>query len=644
MAAPLSPTSLANTRSYDSEENKLSPPGDSTATNASPRSALQLNRHSSVRMRATGAVVSTAMTEGHASPLARAGSLVMHSTALGGGLPSGPPPLMRNSSLIFQSSTAASPQSASSVASPGGTMHQPSFSAANSGAVITGLGGGPSPASMGPAQLMRSGSFLFGGADSALESPRALSRAASLTFPKGAVCMPPAALARQDTMFTPPSDAPGDALATSVNLGESTGLVMPGTASPRALSPADPNNVPADNQTGSFRLRRRVVSFPTHQTDATATVPAPPAQYTSPTTAAPPILRPPSGQKPPLQLSPSQPTPSGKFSSQTVPRTNTDRRAPRSGSESEASVLLSDGEGLDLLTSPRMMHLYRCPPSWCRTIVRRHKGGLFDASKYYLHVDNTSRPSAALAPTMHAKSKSTSTKGLPKDAFGMFLLSARRRGNKPTTNFLVSLAEHGKLERLSDEYFGKVRATGVTGTEFIIYDDGESPDVVMETAAAKRKPPPLRRELAIVLYEAHMPGTCKGPRKITVVLPAPMQQAPLGKPPITERWAPLTPDESILAAFKAEPCSDRFVIMHAVEPSWSEHLQCHQLEFIDRADVRSSVKNFQLCFETVSGAAMAMQFGKLEDNAYFLDYRAPLNAALAFSVALTVFDNKLLCE
>jgi tubby-related protein 1 len=39
-----------------------------------------------------------------------------------------------------------------------------------------------------------------------------------------------------------------------------------------------------------------------------------------------------------------------------------------------------------------------------------------------------------------------------------------------------------------------------------------------------------------------------------------------------------------------------------------------------------------------------MQFGRVSDNVFSMDYQHPMSALQAFAIALSSFDGKLLCE
>lgn len=86
-------------------------------------------------------------------------------------------------------------------------------------------------------------------------------------------------------------------------------------------------------------------------------------------------------------------------------------------------------------------------------------------------------------------------------------------------------------------------------------------------------------------------------------------------------------------------------------PRWHEHLQCWCLNFHGRVTV-ASVKNFQLVAtldESQPGGkgdeeTVLLQFGKVGDDTFTMDYRQPLSAFQAFAICLTSFGTKLACE
>lgn len=86
-------------------------------------------------------------------------------------------------------------------------------------------------------------------------------------------------------------------------------------------------------------------------------------------------------------------------------------------------------------------------------------------------------------------------------------------------------------------------------------------------------------------------------------------------------------------------------------PRWHEHLQCWCLNFHGRVTV-ASVKNFQLVAtkdQSQPGGkgdeeTVLLQFGKVGDDMFTMDYRQPLSAFQAFAICLTSFGTKLACE
>jgi len=70
-------------------------------------------------------------------------------------------------------------------------------------------------------------------------------------------------------------------------------------------------------------------------------------------------------------------------------------------------------------------------------------------------------------------------------------------------------------------------------------------------------------------------------------------------------------------------------ILHNKPPIWNETNQVYQLDFGGRV-TQESAKNFQIEFE----GKQVMQFGRIDANAYTLDFEWPFTAIQAFSIAL----------
>ena len=77
------------------------------------------------------------------------------------------------------------------------------------------------------------------------------------------------------------------------------------------------------------------------------------------------------------------------------------------------------------------------------------------------------------------------------------------------------------------------------------------------------------------------------------------------------------------------------------KPQWIEHLGGHMLNFRGRVQTASS-KNFMLQ-ETLEGAEL-MLFGKVNDNQFNLDMMSHISPFVAFGIALSSFDSRIMCE
>ncbi|XP_064628378.1 tubby-related protein 4-like [Lineus longissimus] len=82
-------------------------------------------------------------------------------------------------------------------------------------------------------------------------------------------------------------------------------------------------------------------------------------------------------------------------------------------------------------------------------------------------------------------------------------------------------------------------------------------------------------------------------------------------------------------------------VMHNKAPLWNENSQVYQLDFGGRV-TQESAKNFQIEFrgKQVPNPAV-MQFGRIDSNAYTLDFQYPFTAIQAFAVALANVTQRL---
>jgi tubby-related protein 1 len=77
-------------------------------------------------------------------------------------------------------------------------------------------------------------------------------------------------------------------------------------------------------------------------------------------------------------------------------------------------------------------------------------------------------------------------------------------------------------------------------------------------------------------------------------------------------------------------------------PIWNDDIQSYLLNFHGRV-TQASVKNFQVIHNT-DPDYIIMQFGRVGEDVFTLDFRYPMCALQAFGIALSSFDGKLACE
>ncbi|XP_015119226.1 protein king tubby [Diachasma alloeum] len=210
----------------------------------------------------------------------------------------------------------------------------------------------------------------------------------------------------------------------------------------------------------------------------------------------------------------------------------------------------------------------------------------------------------------------------------IFLLAGRKRKKSTTSNYLIS-TDPTDLSRGADSYVGKLRSN-LLGTQFTIYDSGYS--LMKQNKRDDRSTP--RQELAAVVYDTNVLGF-KGPRKMTVIIPgmtADQQRIPI---------CPRDESETLLECWKMKNM-DNLIELHNKTPVWNDDTQSYVLNFHGRV-TQASVKNFQVVHDSDTDYVV-MQFGRVAEDVFTMDYRFPLCALQAFAIALSSFDGKLACE
>ncbi|XP_073513895.1 tubby protein-like [Phyllobates terribilis] len=265
--------------------------------------------------------------------------------------------------------------------------------------------------------------------------------------------------------------------------------------------------------------------------------------------------------------------------------------------EIAACLEIDDLKGFALRPAPRSMTFQ------CR-ITRDKKGvdrGLYPT--YYLHLER-------------------------EDAKRLFLMAGRKRKKSKTSNYLISV-DPTDLSRGGESVIGKVRSN-MLGTKFTIFDNGVNPD--KQPFVQERES--LRQELVSVSYETNVLGF-RGPRKMSVIIPGMNQDS--------ERVCirPRNEHETLLARFQ-NGNMENISVLHNKAPSWNEETQSYVLNFHGRV-TQASVKNFQI-ISADDPEHIVMQFGRVAEDVFTMDFSRPLCALQAFSICLSSFDSKLACE
>uniref|UniRef100_A0A0N5A3P2 Tubby-like protein n=1 Tax=Parastrongyloides trichosuri TaxID=131310 RepID=A0A0N5A3P2_PARTI len=210
----------------------------------------------------------------------------------------------------------------------------------------------------------------------------------------------------------------------------------------------------------------------------------------------------------------------------------------------------------------------------------------------------------------------------------IFLLAARKRKKSATANYLISI-DATDLSREGKSFVGKVRSNAL-GTSFTIYDNGENPKRAGSIGDG------IRQELAAVIYDTNVLGF-KGPRRMTVIIPG-IYDSDIGS---RKEFRPISDKDTILERYKSKR-TDGLVVMQNKSPQWNEDTQSYVLNFHGRV-TQASVKNFQIIHEA-DPDYIVMQFGRVSDELFTMDFRYPLSPLQAFGIAMTSFHGKLACE
>ncbi|XP_015975709.2 tubby-related protein 1 isoform X2 [Rousettus aegyptiacus] len=210
----------------------------------------------------------------------------------------------------------------------------------------------------------------------------------------------------------------------------------------------------------------------------------------------------------------------------------------------------------------------------------------------------------------------------------VFLLAGRKRKRSKTANYLIS-SDPTNLSRGGENFIGKLRSN-LLGNRFTVFDNGQNP----HRGGGNADLGSLRQELAAVIYETNVLGF-RGPRRMTVIIPG--MNADNERVPIRPRNA----SDGLLVRWQNKTL-ESLIELHNKPPVWNEDSGSYTLNFQGRV-TQASVKNFQIVHAD-DPDYIVLQFGRVAEDAFTLDYRYPLCALQAFAIALSSFDGKLACE
>ncbi|XP_051976831.1 tubby-related protein 3-like isoform X1 [Xyrauchen texanus] len=215
------------------------------------------------------------------------------------------------------------------------------------------------------------------------------------------------------------------------------------------------------------------------------------------------------------------------------------------------------------------------------------------------------------------------------DGKKVFLLAGRKRKKSKTSNYLISV-DATDLSREGESFIGKLRSN-LMGTKFTVYDNGTNP---CKTPGALLEEINTRQELAAICYETNVLGF-KGPRKMTVIIPG--MNMNFERVPVR----PACEQESLLSKWQNHSL-ENLIELHNKAPVWNDDTQSYVLNFHGRV-TQASVKNFQIVHDN-DPDYIVMQFGRVAEDIFTLDYNYPMCALQAFAIGLSSFDSKLACE
>ncbi|CAF1346047.1 unnamed protein product [Adineta steineri] len=183
------------------------------------------------------------------------------------------------------------------------------------------------------------------------------------------------------------------------------------------------------------------------------------------------------------------------------------------------------------------------------------------------------------------------------------------------SEFLLEIPLENSSTNLNDETsIAKLRSIKILQHEYVLYDYQNNQE---------NKP-----QILAIIYDEHKFGS-KESRKFTVLLHN-----------TKEDLRQFKENETIIDEWRAGRSNDLIEIKNKI-PTYNQEFQVYSLPMLNNHIKEGSHKNFQLIYLNEHNEEdIIMEFGRINENRFSLDYRYPLTTIEAFSIALSSFHNR----
>jgi tubby-related protein 1 len=208
-----------------------------------------------------------------------------------------------------------------------------------------------------------------------------------------------------------------------------------------------------------------------------------------------------------------------------------------------------------------------------------------------------------------------------------FMLAARRRKKTRHSAYVMSI-DQDDLKRDTEKCIAKLKANDA-GNEYTLYQRQDD----------------WRYDPEVCVSFGSTGSDYAAPRNILVALPSPSALMPGAEKPLEP--------SSILDMVRSNDLPSnlhrKVTVLCNKMPEFDTSLQMFALDFKGRVKV-PSVKNFQMTMwdpsdpdqsQKTKGGEVILQFGKMRDEIYSLDFAWPLTPQTAFAIALSSFDKRV---